>query len=36
MCMSRDQDAGGSHSIKPDNCSFGRVEEVKVFGDSLN
>jgi len=27
--MSRDQNAGRSHSIKTDNSSFGKVEELK-------
>jgi len=29
IAMSRDQDAGRSHSIKTDNNSFERVEEFK-------
>jgi hypothetical protein len=29
IVMSRDQDAGCSHSIKTDNSSFERVEEFK-------
>ena len=33
--MSRDQNAEGSHSIKIDNSSFERVEELK-FGNNLN
>ena len=33
--MSRDQDAGQSHSIKNDNSSFERVEEFKYLGTSL-
>jgi len=31
MAMSRDQNAGRSHSIKTDNISFERVEEFKYF-----
>ena len=33
MVMSRDQNAGRSHSIKTDNSS---VERVQMFGNSLN
>jgi len=29
MFMSRDQDAGRSHSIKTDNCYFEREEEFR-------
>jgi len=32
MIMSRDQNAGQSHSIKNDNSSFARVEEFKYLG----
>ena len=32
MVMSRDQNAGRSHSIKTDNSSFERVEEFKYLG----
>jgi hypothetical protein len=32
---SRDQNAGRSHSIKTDNCSFERVEEFKYLGTAL-
>jgi len=32
MVMSRDQNAGWSHSIKTDNSSFERVEEFKYVG----
>jgi hypothetical protein len=32
MVMSRDQNAGRSHSMKIDNSSFGRVEEFKYLG----
>ena len=32
MIMSRDQNAGGSHSIKTDNSSFERVDEFKYLG----
>jgi hypothetical protein len=35
MVMSRDQDAGHSHSIKTDNSSFERVEEFKYFLTTL-
>jgi len=34
--MSRDQSAGGSHSINIDNSSFERVDECKIFGNKLN
>ena len=32
---SRDQNAGRSHSIKTDNCSFERVEEFKYLATTL-
>ena len=32
MVMSREQNAGQSHSIKTDNSSFERVEEFKYLG----
>ena len=32
MIMSRDKNAGQSHSIKNDNSSFARVEEFKYLG----
>jgi hypothetical protein len=35
MVMSRDQNAGRSHSIKTDNSSFGRVEEFKYLGTAV-
>jgi len=35
MVMSQDQNAGRSHSIKIDNCSFARVEEFKCLGTAL-
>jgi len=35
MVMSRDQNAGRSHSIKIDNISFERVEEFKYLGTIL-
>ena len=35
MVMSRDQDAGRSHTIKIDNSSFERVEEFKYLGTTL-
>jgi len=35
MVMSRDQNAGRSHSIKNDNSSFERVEEFKYLGTTL-
>jgi len=35
MVMSRDQNAGRSHSIKTDNSSFKRVEEFKYLGTTL-
>jgi len=33
--MSRDQNAGRSHSIKIDSSSFGRVDEFKYLGTTL-
>jgi len=33
--MSRDQNAGRSHSMKTDNSSFERVEEFKYLGSTL-
>ena len=33
--MSRDQNAGRSHSIKTDISFFGRVREIKYFGTTL-
>ena len=35
MAMSRDQNAGRSHSIKIDNSSFERVEVFKYLGTTL-
>jgi hypothetical protein len=35
MVMSRDQNAGRSHSRKTDNSSLERVEEFKYLGTSL-
>jgi len=35
MVMSRDQNAGQSHSMKTDNISFERVEEFKYLGTIL-
>jgi hypothetical protein len=35
MVMSRDQNAGKSHSMKIDNSSFERVEEFKYLGTNL-
>ena len=35
MTMSRDQNAGRSHSIKADNNSFEGVEEFKYLGTNL-
>ena len=35
MIMSRDQNAGRSHSMKIDNCSIERVEEFKYLGTTL-
>jgi len=35
MVMSRDKDAGRSHSIKIDNSSFGSVENFKYLGTTL-
>ena len=35
MVMSRDQNAGGSHSVRIDNSSIERVEEFKYLGTTL-
>jgi len=35
MVMSRNQNAGQSHGMKPDNSSFERVNEFKYLGTSL-
>ena len=35
MIMSRDQNAGRSHSMKTDNSSIERVEEFKYLGTAL-
>jgi hypothetical protein len=35
MVMSWDKNAGRSHSMKPDNSSFERVEEFKYLGTTL-
>jgi len=35
MVMSRDQNAGRSHSMKTDNSSFERVEEFKYLGATI-
>ena len=35
MIMSRDQNAGRSHSIKSDNSSIERVEDFKYLGKTL-
>jgi hypothetical protein len=35
MAMSRDQNAGRSHSIKLDNSSFERVEQFGYLGTAL-
>jgi hypothetical protein len=35
MVMSRDQNAGQSHSMKTDNSSFERLEELKYLGTTL-
>jgi len=35
MFMSRDQNAGRSHSVKIDNSSIERVEEFKYLGTKL-
>ena len=35
MVMSRDQNAGRSHSMKMDNSSFERAEELKYSGTNL-
>ena len=36
LVMSRDQNAGRSHSIQVDNSSSEMVEEFKIFGNNLN
>ena len=35
MVMSRDQNAGRTHSMKTDNSSFERVDEFKYLGTTL-
>jgi hypothetical protein len=35
MVMSRDQNAGRNHSIRIDNSSFERVEELRYLGTTL-
>jgi hypothetical protein len=35
MVMSRDRNAGRSHSVKTDNSSIERVEEFKYLGTTL-
>ena len=35
MVMSRDRNAGQSHSMKTDNSSFERVEQFKYLGTTL-
>ena len=35
MVMSRDQNAGRSHSVKTDNSTFERVEEFRYLGKTL-
>jgi len=35
VVMSRDQNAGRSHSTRPDNSTFERVEELKYLGTTL-
>ena len=35
MVLSRDQNGGRSHSMKTDNSSFERVEELKYLGTTL-
>ena len=35
MVMSRDQNAGQSHSMKTDNSSFERLEEFKYLGTTV-
>jgi len=35
MVMSRDRNAGPSHSVKIDKCSIERVEEFKYLGTTL-
>jgi hypothetical protein len=36
IVMSRDQNAGRSHSIKIDNSSIQMVDEFKIFGNNFN
>ena len=35
MVMSREQNAGRSHSVRTDNSSFERMEEFKYLGTTL-
>ena len=35
MLMSRDQDAGRSHNIVTDNCSFEGVDDLKYLGTTI-
>jgi hypothetical protein len=35
VIISRDQNAGRSHSTRTDNCSFEMVEDLKYLGKSL-
>ena len=35
IVMSRDQNAGSSHNIKTDNCSFENLEEFKYLATNL-
>jgi len=35
MVMSRDQNAGRNHSVRIDNSTFERVEEIKYLGTTL-
>jgi len=35
MVMSREENAGGSHTIKTDNSSFERAEKFKCLGTNL-
>ena len=35
MVMSRDQNAGRIHSVRIDNSTFERVEEIKYLGTTL-
>jgi len=35
MVLSRDQNAGRSHSVKTDNSFFEKVEEIKCLGTTL-